>query len=268
MLKLSVFILKSVLYRRLSQIWHSAVCYRVQSSWSVEKDQFLVRESSIHGASGVLAQHFFLLDVCIGSYTAGIVFLPLEKLNFSLRGKPIALAGSGVFKNWLLLINLSTKSSQQADKGEGVTVCFQDDVMTSNPYFKDEFSGLCQHSNTVESTTCAKRSCDLTAGQSQPTDALAAHTVPLGQGVWVLILRFLLETFACQCYVCCSIGFQVMSICVSIVTILLVNHQQAEVALILITFLSPFLEGENSPRPECWYTQQDRLLCSWHSIWF
>lgn len=150
-------------------------------------------------------------------------------------------------------MNLSTESSQQADRGEGGSVCFQDDVMTTHPYFKDEISGLCQHSNTVEPTTYAKLNCDLAASQSQPTDALVARTIPLGQGVCVLILGFLLETFACQCYIYCSIGFQVMSICASVVTLLLVNHQQAEVALILNTFLSPFLEG---------YTQEDRLLCS------
>lgn len=158
-----------------------------------------------------------------------------------------------LIRHCLLLMNLSTESSQQADRGEGGSVCFQDDVMTTHPYLKDEISGLCQHSNTVEPTTYAKLNCDLAASQSQPTDALVAHTIPLGQGVCVLILGFLLETFACQCYIYCSIGFQVMSICASVVTLLLVNHQQAEVALILNTFLSPFLEG---------YTQEDRLLCS------
>lgn len=107
---------------------------------------------------------------------------------------------------------------QQADRGEGGTVCFQDEVMTTHPYFKDEISGLCQHSNTVEPATYAKLNCDLTASPSQPTDTLAAHIIPLGQGVCALILRFFLETFVCQCYIYCNIGFQVMNICISVVT--------------------------------------------------
>lgn len=71
---------------------------------------------------------------------------------------------------------------QQADRGEGGTVCFQDEVMTTHPYFKDEISGLCQDSNTVEPATYAKLNYDLTANRSQPTDALAAHIIPLGWG--------------------------------------------------------------------------------------
>lgn len=39
-----------------------------------------------------------------------------------------------------------------------------------------------------------------------------------------------------------------MNICVLIVTPLLVNHQQAEVVLILNIFVT-FLEGQNSPIP-------------------
>lgn len=153
-------------------------------------------------------------------------------------------------RHCLQLINLSTKNSQQTDQGEGGAVCFQDDVMTPHPYFKDEISGLCQHSNAVEPTTYAKLNCDLTASQSQPTEALVPHTIPLGQGMCVLTLRFLLKTFACQCYICSSMGFQVMNICVLIVTPLLVGLQQAEVALILNTFVT-FLEGQNSPSPGC-----------------
>lgn len=94
-------------------------------------------------------------------------------------------------------------------------MCFQDDVMTTHPYFKDGISGLCQHSNTVELATYAKLNCDLTASQSQPTDALAAHIIPLGQGVCfnsqvllgnfcLLVLHLLQYWFSSNEYLCFS----------------------------------------------------------------
>lgn len=70
--------------------------------------------------------------------------------EFSTKGKAYCCGWLRIFqelmRHCLQLINLSTKSSQQADRGEGGPVCFQDDVMTTHPYFKDEISGLCQHS--------------------------------------------------------------------------------------------------------------------------